>query len=214
MVSGHIIRSMDLSIQRLSKAFNQRTVFKELTFDIESGSRFAITGPNGSGKSTLLKILSGGLLPSGGRIQYSLNGQAVSEDILYRFVHFVAPYNTVIEELSLPELFRLHHQLGLLKAFKRYADWQARLEYPFDPERQIKKFSSGMKQRIKLGLALLDDRPLIMLDEPGSNLDLQGKAWLYHLLDQLNTAQTLIIASNESAEIAYCTSSVSVGNAY
>ena len=73
MVSGHIIPSMDLSIQKLSKAFNQRTVFKELTFHIKSGSRFAITGPNGSGKSTLLKILSGGLLPSNGRVQYSLH---------------------------------------------------------------------------------------------------------------------------------------------
>ncbi len=202
---------MDLSIQKLSKAFNQRTVFKDLTFQIESGSRFAITGPNGSGKSTLLKILSGGLLASGGHIQYSLKGQTVSDDILYRYVHFVAPYNTVIEELNLPELFRLHHQLGLLKVFKQYEDWQERLEYPFDPERQIKTFSSGMKQRIKLGLALLDDRPLIMLDEPGSNLDVQGKAWFYQLLDQLGTTQTLIIASNEAPEIGYCTSFISVG---
>jgi len=214
VVSEHIIRSMDLSIQKLSKAFNQRTVFNELTFRVESGSRFAITGPNGSGKSTLLKILSGGLLPSGGHIQYSLNGQVVPEDLLYRYVHFVAPYNTVIEELNLPELFVLHHRLGLLKAFKQYADWHEKLEYPFDPERQIKTFSSGMKQRIKLGLVLLDDRPLIMLDEPGSNLDEQGKAWFYHLLDQLTTAQTLIVASNESAEIGYCTSSISVGKAY
>ena len=70
-----------------------------------------------------------------------------------------------------------------------------------------------MKQRIKLGLALLDDRPLIMLDEPGSNLDVQGKAWLYHLLNQLSTSQTLIVASNEAAEIAFCTSSISVGKA-
>jgi ABC-type multidrug transport system ATPase subunit len=204
---------MDLSIQKLSKAFNQRTVFKELTFHIASGSRFAITGPNGSGKSTLLKVLSGGLLPSGGHIQYTLNSQAIPDDILYRYVHFVAPYNTVIEELNLPELFLLHHRLGLLKGYKQYADWHERLEYPFDPERQIKAFSSGMKQRIKLGLALLDDRPLIMLDEPGSNLDAQGKEWFYQLLNELSTSQTLIIASNESAEIAYCSSSVSVGNA-
>ena len=213
MVSGHIIRSMDLSIQKLSKAFNQRIVFQELTFLIESGSRFAITGPNGSGKSTLLKILSGGLLPSTGQVQYSLNEQTVSDEILYRYVHFVAPYNTVIEELNLPELFRLHHRLGLLQAFKQYSDWQERLEYPFDPEHQIKTFSSGMKQRIKLGLALLDDRPLILLDEPSSNLDAQGKAWFYHLLDQLGTTQTIIIASNEPAEIAHCNSSIRVGKA-
>ncbi len=202
---------MDLSIQKLSKAYNQRTVFKELTFTIKSGDRFAITGPNGSGKSTLLKILSGGLLPSAGHINYMHLGNPIADDILYRYVHFVAPYNTVIEELNLPELFQLHHRLGLLKKFNAYTEWKTQLEYPFDPERQIKTFSSGMKQRIKLGLVLLDDRPLILLDEPGSNLDAQGKTWLYTLLKQLNATQTLIIASNEPAEIAYCTSGINVG---
>lgn len=201
---------MDLSIQKLSKAFNQRIIFDQLTFSIKSGSRFAIIGSNGSGKSTLLKILSGGLLPSSGQIHYSLRSEMIAEDILYRYVHFVAPYNTVIEELSLPELFDLHHKLGLLRSFGTYKEWKSKLEYPFDPERQIKTFSSGMKQRIKLGLALLDDRPLILLDEPGSNLDVQGKAWFYGLLDQLKTDQTLIIASNEPVEIDYCTTAISV----
>jgi ABC-type multidrug transport system ATPase subunit len=201
---------MDLSIQKLSKAFNQRIIFDQLTFSIKSGSRFAITGSNGSGKSTLLKILSGGLLPSSGQIQYSLGSELISEDILYRYVHFVAPYNTVIEELSLPELFDLHQKIGLLRSYGTYKDWELKLDYPFDPDRQIKTFSSGMKQRIKLGLALLDDRPLILLDEPGSNLDLQGKAWFYGLLGQLKADQTLVIASNEPVEIDYCTTSISV----
>ncbi|MBK9103100.1 MAG: ATP-binding cassette domain-containing protein [Saprospiraceae bacterium] len=201
---------MDLSIQKLSKAFNQRPVFSELTVTIPTGSRFAITGANGSGKSTLLKIISGGLLPTKGHIRYSLAGHSVSEDALYRYVHFVAPYNTVIEELSLPELFHLHRRLGLLKAYGEYNAWAKLLEYKFHPERQIKSFSSGMKQRVKLGLALLDDRPLILLDEPGSNLDVQGKAWFFGLLDKLRPDQTLIIASNDPVEIAHCSAGISV----
>lgn len=201
---------MDLSIQKLSKAFNQRPVFSELTVTIPSGSRFAITGANGSGKSTLLKIISGGLLPTKGHISYSLGGHAISEDVLYRYVHFVAPYNTVIEELNLPELFHLHRRLGLLKAYHDYGSWAKLLDYQFHPERQIKTFSSGMKQRVKLGLALLDDRPLILLDEPGSNLDMQGKAWFFGLLDKLNSDQTLIIASNDPVEIAHCSTAISV----
>lgn len=201
---------MDLSIQKLSKAFNQRPVFSEITVTIPAGSRFAITGANGSGKSTLLKIISGGLLPTNGHIRYSLGGHSISEDILYRYVHFVAPYNTVIEELSLPELFQLHRRLGLLKAYDDYDAWTSLLEYKFHPERQIKTFSSGMKQRVKLGLALLDDRPLILLDEPGSNLDVQGKAWFFQLLDKLKADQTLIIASNDPAEIAHCNAGTSV----
>jgi ABC-type multidrug transport system ATPase subunit len=201
---------MDLSIQKLSKAFNQRIVFQELTFHIKSGSRHAITGANGSGKSTLLKIISGGLLPTSGQVQYSLDGLPVVEDIVYRYVHFVAPYNTVIEELTLPELFNLHHSLGLLKDFEKYSDWKAKLQYPFHAERQIKTYSSGMKQRVKLGLALLDDRPLILLDEPGSNLDAQGKRWFYDLMKELKSTQTLVIASNEPVEIEFCETSISV----
>ncbi len=140
MVSGHIIRSMDLSIQKLSKAFNQRKIFEDLNFVVQSGSRFAITGSNGSGKSTLLKIISGGLLPSSGTIVYTSQGQQIQDDTLYRHVHFVAPYNTVIEELTLPEIFQLHKKLGLLRDYATFALWKSKLEYPFHPERQIKTF--------------------------------------------------------------------------
>jgi ABC-type multidrug transport system ATPase subunit len=203
---------MDLSIQKLSKAYNRRIIFQELTFRIATGDRVSISGPNGSGKSTLLKILSGALLPASGGIVYTLNGDIVPDDLVYRYVHFVAPYNTVIEELSLPELFDMHHRLGLLKAYRDYRHWSSRLEYEFDPDRQIKTYSSGMKQRIKLGLALLDDRPLLLLDEPGSNLDSRGKAWFFTLINELKPSQTLIIASNDDAEIACCSSSIQVGN--
>jgi ABC-type multidrug transport system ATPase subunit len=107
-------------------------------------------------------------------------------------------------------LFHLHKRLGLLKRFANYKAWNAHLEYSFDPERQIKAFSSGMKQRVKLGLVLLDDRPLILLDEPGSNLDAQGKAWMFSLLDCLHPDVTLIIASNDPLEIDHCTTGINV----
>src|SRR5437868_1252005 len=107
---------MDLSIQKLSKAFNQKEIFSDLSFEVKEGSRFAITGSNGSGKSTLLKILSGGMLPSSGKIKYSLSGKTIPEQEVYRHVHFVAPYNSVIEELTLKELFHLHQRLGLLSS--------------------------------------------------------------------------------------------------
>lgn len=202
---------MDLSIQKLSKAYNRKPIFKDLTFSIPSGTRFAITGPNGSGKSTLLKILSGGLLPTSGVISYQFEGQVIDEDDLYRHLHFVAPYNTVIEELRLPELFALHQRLGLLRAYAGYAEWVQWLEYSFDPEKQIKSYSSGMKQRIKLGLALLDDRPLILLDEPGSNLDANGKSWMFRLIEQTSQVKTVVIASNEPSEIDICSGQIRVG---
>jgi len=203
---------MDLSIQKLNKAFNQKTVFKDLTFSISSGSHLAITGSNGTGKSTLLKIISGGALPSSGNIEYTINGNKIEQEILFRHVHFVAPYNTVIEELTLRELFNLHQRLGLLQLYGAFKDWFIKLDYPFNPDQQIKMYSSGMKQRIKLALSLLDDRPLILLDEPGSNLDLQGKSWLHSLLEQLTENQTLIIASNDPLEIGYCSEQFNLGD--
>ena len=202
---------MDLSIQRLTKAFNRKTVFKELSFEVSSGSRFAISGPNGSGKSTLLKILSGGALPSSGKVFYALNRQNIPEDQLFRLIHFVAPYNTVIEELTLKELFTMHQKLGLLLDFISFDSWFRKLDYPFVSDQQIKMYSSGMKQRVKLGLALLDNRPLILLDEPGSNLDQKGKFWLHTLLDSLASHQTLIIASNDQSEIAACKELLDLG---
>ncbi len=201
---------MDLYIQKLSKAFNQKPIFDNLSFEIKAGDRFAITGSNGSGKSTLLKILSGGMLPTSGAITYFLKGKNVPEELVFRQVHFVAPYNSVIEELSLKELFHLHKSLGLLKGYPIFEDWLANLHYAFSPDQQIKSFSSGMKQRVKLGLTLLDDRPLVLLDEPTSNLDEQGKTWFFSLLDQLKEFQTLVIASNDALEISYCTERVNL----
>lgn len=195
---------MDLSIQKLTKAFNEKSVFKDLTFEVRAGSRFAISGPNGSGKSTLLKIISGGALPSSGKVQYTLNGKNIAEEHLFRHVHFVAPYNTVIEELTLRELFNLHQRLGLLKSFSTFDEWLLKLDYNFIGDQRIKMYSSGMKQRVKLGLALLDDRPLILLDEPGSNLDQKGKSWMNSLFTSLRNNQTLIIASNDMSEINFC----------
>ncbi|MBK9984312.1 MAG: ATP-binding cassette domain-containing protein [Saprospiraceae bacterium] len=201
---------MDLYIQKLSKAFNQKPIFNNLSFEIRAGSRFAITGSNGSGKSTLLKILSGGMLPTSGVITYYLEGKKIPEESLFRQVHFVAPYNSVIEELSLKELFHLHKSLGLLKGYPIFQDWFSNLHYPFSPDQQIKSFSSGMKQRVKLGLTLLDDRPLVLLDEPTSNLDEQGKTWFFNLLGQLREFQTLVIASNDALEISYCTARINL----
>lgn len=203
---------MDLSIQKLNKAFNQKILFRDLTFDIKSGSHFAITGSNGSGKSTLLKIISGGALPTSGKITYSISGKLLTEENIYNHVHFVAPYNTVIEELTMRELFALHQRLGLLRNFTSFTQWFNLLSYPYQPDQQIKMYSSGMKQRLKLGLALLDDRHLILLDEPGSNLDVQGKVWFLSLLKQLNAAQTVIIATNDPQEISYCPERIELSN--
>ena len=202
---------MELSIQRLSKSFREKPVFRDLSFDIPAGSRLALTGHNGAGKSTLLKILSGGSLPSSGLVTYHYQGRPVPIDEVFRYLHFVAPYNTVIEELSLRELFDLHRGLGCLRAFNGYGEWAEAMAYRFPPDQPVKYFSSGMKQRARLGLALLDDRPLLLLDEPGANLDRQGKSWMFSLISAWPTDRTLVLATNDEEERAMCSSLVRLG---
>lgn len=194
---------MDLSIQNLTKSYSGRTIFNDLHAQISAGERLIITGRNGSGKSTLLKILSGALLPSSGKITYTLDSRSINEDEVYKYVHLVAPYNTIIEEQHLNEVFQMHQKLGLLTSFSSYEEWHEKIEYKFPLDIPVKSFSSGMKQRIKLALALLDDRPLVLLDEPGSNLDKQGKQWLEKLVKQFPAEKTIIIASNEADEIRW-----------
>jgi len=182
-----------------------------LSFEVPAGSRLALTGPNGAGKSTLLKILSGGALPSSGQVSYQYRGRPVPADEVFRYLHFVAPYNTVIEELSLRELFDLHRGLGCLRDFKGYGEWAEALAYRFPPDQPVKFFSSGMKQRVRLGLALLDDRPLVLLDEPGANLDRQGKHWMFDLISAWPADRSLVLATNDEEERDVCSSLVQLG---
>lgn len=202
---------MELSIQRLSKSFRDKPVFQELSFEVPTGTRLALTGRNGAGKSTLLKILSGGALPTSGLVTYRYKGRSVAIEEVFRYVHFVAPYNTVIEELSLSELFDLHRGLGCLRTFETYEAWADALAYRFPPDLPVKSFSSGMKQRVRLGLALLDDRPLLLLDEPGANLDRQGKQWMFSCLEAQETERTLILATNDEEERAVCSRRIHLG---
>ena len=146
------------------------------------------------------------MVPSSGNIEYRLNEQSIPEPNIFKYLHFVAPYNSVIEELTLSELFYFHRKHGLLKRFPTAQQWVSKLDYPFDKNQQLKVFSSGMKQRVKLGLAMVDDRPLLLLDEPTSNLDEKGKNWFYQLVNELKPEQTLVIASNDAAEISLCDS--------
>ena len=199
---------MQISLNGAGKKFRTEWIFKELNYVFSKPGPYAILGANGSGKSTLLKIISGyGSLSSGG-IQWQLNQQAIERNDIYTHVSLCAPYMELPEEFTLEELLRFHfafkkplHQLKLAEMISL-----AGLEK--SSGKQFKVFSSGMKQRVKLALSFFSDTPLLLLDEPCTNLDAEGVKWYNELLQQYTVNRLTIIASNSAHEIEKCKQSI------
>lgn len=191
---------MEVTLQNLGKKFSRHWIFRAVNLNIPSGSRWAIVGPNGSGKSTLLQIMSGARVPSEGQVTFQLDKLNLPNERSFQRISIAAPYIELIEELTLKEMFAFHRKF---KPFNKDLDYQGFLEllnYPFKSDQVLKFYSSGMKQRIKLGLAIMSESDLVLLDEPCSNLDAQGKKWYQNLVDLYIGNRTLCVASNDPFE--------------
>ncbi len=195
---------MRVELQEVGKRYRYEWVLRNLTATFHSGTQYAISGPNGSGKSTLLRILSGHLSPSKGRISFHHDNHQLDIGDVYRHLSYAAPYIELIEALTLREAIRFQSRF---KPFLQGLDTDRLIEL-LDLKRardkQIRNFSSGMKQRVKLGLAICADSDLLLLDEPTSNLDTQGVQWYRELIQQFSEDRLVIIASNASVDFDFC----------
>ena len=194
---------MTISLANVGRRFNQEWIFRNMDYSFLPGEKYAVLGPNGSGKSTLLSVLLGQLSPSEGEISYKTAVEVAVEDI-YRSVSFAAPYLDLIEEFTLQETIRFHFQF---KDYYRGMGPESVLDLlglAKAQDKALKYFSSGMKQRTKLALACCTDTPVLLLDEPTSNLDQQGMAWYLQLIERFAEKRTLIIGSNQESEYSFC----------
>jgi ABC-type multidrug transport system ATPase subunit len=202
---------MEILLTDISKHFGREVVFRGVTRSLASGSRTAILGPNGSGKSTLLQVIGGALVPTEGTIEHRIHGHTIPQEEVYRHVSIAAPYLGLYEDLSLRQAVGFHARFKPLRAGLKPSD-VARIAYLDQAlEKPVLHFSSGMKQRLKLALAILSDTPLLLLDEPASNLDAEAIAWYRALLGDHLSGRTLLVASNrQAAEHDLCSDSVEI----
>lgn len=191
---------LKISVEDLSKRFNREWIFRGLTCTFESGSVYAITGANGSGKSTLLQILWGQMPPTSGNITYSAGDQLVPIDEIYRNIAIATPYMDLIDEFTLEEQLRFHFKLKQPREGLSVDSMLDRMYLRPARKKFIANFSSGMKQRLKLGLAFMTQADVIFLDEPGTNLDKQAFNWYQEQLKNMPPECLLIIASNQQEE--------------
>ncbi|MFC6997557.1 ABC transporter ATP-binding protein [Rufibacter roseus] len=194
---------MQIKLSNLGKRFNYEWIFRNLSYEFTTGKAYAILGHNGSGKSTLLSILSGFQLASEGKIDYAVNGRAVTVEELYRYLSIAAPYQDLLEELTLEEMILFHTRF---KALRNITPQQLPdlLNLQASRHKLVRDFSSGMRQRLKLGLAIYSDTPLLLLDEPTTNLDQDGVAWYLEHLHQNRRNRLVIIGSNVPHEYSFC----------
>lgn len=201
---------INLVISNLGKRFNREWLFDGLTMNMTAQSVVAITGHNGSGKSTLLKIIAGLQLPSKGEVILSVNDKIIPTDEYYQHLAFASPYIELIEEYTLEEMIHFYFSLKPLNTNLTLHELPHALLLEKACHKEIRSFSSGMKQRLKLGLALFSNTPLLILDEPTSHLDEQGKAWFYQQLNHLIGKKMILIASNQEEEIKHCNARIDI----
>lgn len=193
-------KQMRIKLENTGKRYNREWIFRHLDFEFQPNGRYAITGPNGSGKSTLLQVIAGSTLHSEGKLFYTMNGGEVKEP--FRHVSIAAPYLEMVEELTATESLKFHagfkpfiteipvilEETGLSKAANK----------------QLRYFSSGMKQRLKLGQAFFTNSPVLLLDEPTTNLDAEGIALYMKLVEKYAAGKMVIVSSNDPQEYSFC----------
>lgn len=202
---------MNVILSHITKHFGREVVFQGLTLELASGSRTAILGPNGSGKSTLLQLIGGAIIPTEGTITHVAGEHLIPQEEVYKKISIAAPYLGLYEELSLEQAITFHTRFKPLLHGLRVED-VARIAYLEKAlHKQVSHFSSGMKQRLKLALAMLSDTPLLLLDEPASNLDSDAIDWYRAVLREYIGQRTLVVASNRQAmEHDLCTASIEI----
>ena len=201
---------MKITLENIGKRFNSQWIFRKMNMELSEGKGYAILGANGSGKSTLLQVIAGNQLPSEGKINY-FNGKTIDPDEFYSYISIAAPYLELIEEFSLAEQIRFHSH------FKKFRNALTAAEIPDlcslsdSRKKQIRDFSSGMKQRLKLALAILSDTTVLLLDEPCSNLDAEGVNWYNKMIEENRSGRIVIVCSNQQKnEYGFCDQEIKV----
>jgi ABC-type multidrug transport system ATPase subunit len=201
---------MKIKLSNAGKRFNREWIFRHADLEFNSSTSYAITGPNGSGKSTLLQCLGGMLQLSEGSLDYANNNRAIAAEDAYRDISFCAPYLDVIEEMTLTEFFQFHLQF---KSFIPGTSIKKIIEtvgLTAAAQKQIRYFSSGMKQRVKLAQSIFSDTAIVLLDEPCSNLDTTGIELYHSLINDYCKERIVIVCSNDTVEYNFCKEVISI----
>ncbi|HMI77229.1 MAG TPA: ABC transporter ATP-binding protein [Ferruginibacter sp.] len=195
---------MKISLQNVGKRYNREWIFRNCSYEFIFGKRYAITGPNGSGKSTLLQVIAGAILHNEGDIQYSMSNVQLPAEEHYRHISIAAPYLELVEEMTAKEMLEFHSRFKPLISNVSIAEILQTVGLENATNKQLRYFSSGMKQRLKLAQAFFSNTPVLLLDEPATNLDADGIALYHDLIRNHAKDKLVIVSSNDKQEHDFC----------
>jgi len=188
-------------LNNAGKRYNRDWIFRNINYEFTSDHAYVILGANGSGKSTLLQLLAGNIMPSEGTVSYQDNTKKVIDnENIYQQLSFASPYLELFEEYTLKESVELHSKFKKFRNDMGVKEVIAAMELESSIDKALKNFSSGMKQRVRLALAILSDTRLLLLDEPASNLDPTAIEWYQQLVKEHSNNRLIVVCSNQQKE--------------
>ncbi len=195
---------MKISLDQVSKRFQRHWVFKEVNHSFTTPGAYAILGPNGSGKSTLLRVIAGMQSPSKGKVLYQADEKSLQANNVYPFISYCAPGQEIVEELTMREFLEFHFTFKKPVSSLSIDGIIEITGLGKSADKPISDYSSGMKQRVKLAQAIFSDTPVLLLDEPCSNLDQQGVDQYRSWIEDYSNNRMVIVASNDVREYYFC----------
>jgi ABC-2 type transport system ATP-binding protein len=190
-----------IHIEHVSKSFGQETILHDVSHDFEKGKIHGIVGNNGSGKTVLMKCICGFLLPTRGRV--FVHNKQVGKD-----VDFPQDLGLIIETPGfLPRISGLKNLKILASLRSRINETTIRSAMTLvglDPnmKKSVSKYSLGMRQRLGIAQAIMEDPGILILDEPFNGLDKQGVLHMREVILSLrNQGKTILLASHNVQDI-------------
>jgi len=205
-------RGVGVRLLNVGKRYNREWIFRRCNYTFNSGKSYAITGPNGSGKSTLLQVIAGATLHNEGTIEYNTGQGAISNEQHYTNIAIAAPYLELIEEMTAKEMLAFHSTFKPLVRSLTIEEMLKIVGLENAVNKQLRYFSSGMKQRLKLAQAFFSNTPVLLLDEPTTNLDADGIALYQNLISRYTKDKLVIVSSNVKEEYDFCEEVISIAD--
>lgn len=200
---------MQIEVKNINAYYGKKEILKDISFSSEKGECIGILGYNGCGKSTLLSILAGVLIPKSGEIFYdnkiALSGKKINKSIFLNEIGFVPQENPLIPELSVYDNLTLwyNNKEELDKDLK--SGLLFKLGINTYVEKKVSQLSGGMKKRVSIAIATINNPNILILDEPSAALDLACKEDIKEYLSEyLKTGKNIIITTHEDIELDLC----------
>ena len=192
-----------IEVKNISKRY-RNTVLDDISFTAEKGQCIGIIGANGCGKTTLLSIMAGVNKTQSGKIYYN-NELADRKSVFKKYIAYVPQENPLIDELTTKDNLLLW--LGSNRKIKNGFENGVLKDLGIDEflNKQVNELSGGMKRRLSIGISLSNNAPIMLLDEPGSALDIYGKQEVNsYISNYVKNGGTVVMSTHDRDEIDLC----------